>query len=253
MKHGNLIILNRTSALLLVLVFVASLTTSGCFTAEKKAAQDLVKTGSSTSDQLAKFYDGLGEDAQQTHQMILFERVRERKELVSGSGQSDSEFKQLREALAARAQMARAMKAVYEALGKLIDYDAAGEVSGAVVNLKKEIESVSKKKLPNVGVDPVTVLQKATEILATWIQLKEFHKQSPKAEQVLDCIETLVNRESVAYVRIIKLFDANAFTTAQFFIENDLAEDSSLYEKPFDLFDGMKQASPAVDCYTDYR
>lgn len=246
--------MNSRSLALLLIVFSIAPLMAGCFTAEKKAAQDLVKTGSSTSDSLAKFYDTLAVDSDETLNFVRLENVREGKDLETDAAFKavQDELKTEQKALAARAQMARSMKGVYDALGKLIDYDAAGEVSGAVINLKKALEDVTKKKLPKaLGVDPETILKKATQILLTWIQLKQFHKNAPRAEEVLDGIATLLDKEKMAYINIIQDFNEHAYTNAKFFVDNDLAQDSSAYQKSFDLF-GLQyaQISPG-DTLTD--
>jgi len=243
-----------TRIVLIPLIAGSLILETGCFKAEKKAAQDLVRTGSSTSDQLAKFYDTLVADSEATLNFVGFENVREGKDLSTDAKfkNAAAEFKTEREAVAARAQMARAMKGVYDSLGKLIDYDAAGDVTASVVNLKKEIENVSKKKLPKAaGVDPEAILKKATTILVTWIQLKQFHKNAPRAEEVLDGVMNLFVSEKSAYVNIIQDFNEHAYTNAKYFVDNDLALNSSVYAKSFEVFGLQYTQIPPGDTLTD--
>src|SRR5205085_9409435 len=110
---------------------------------------------------LAKYYDALSQQRADHLSLTIFELQRTGSPLQEDLKQA---YKEQQEALAARAQMARKLKNIYDSLGKLIDYDAPGEVSGAVNDLKDAIEKASNKKLsiPGLaGVDPKPILDKA--------------------------------------------------------------------------------------------
>lgn len=185
-----------------LLAFIIS--TFGCFGERKKQAQDLVESGGNQSEKLSKYYGSL-KKMRQTHlELSKFEQRRAESALRPNLIKAyDEQFA----ALEARANMATKLRVTYEVLGDLIDYDAPGEISTAVIDLKNAIEDVSKKKLTLPqgilsAVDPEVILQKATTALVSWIQIKQFKKNALKAEDVLGGISNLYRAEKPIYIQI---------------------------------------------------
>src|SRR6266404_825960 len=172
----------------------------GCVGGQKKQAQDLVKEGSASSDRLAKYYDSLAQQRADHLALTIFRLHRAGSPLQP---ELKAAYKDQQEALAARAEMARKLKNVYDSLGKLIDYDAPSEVTGAVNDLKDAIEKVANKKLSLSGlegVDPKMILDKAVKAFVEWYQIKQFRKNAPKAQVILDGIYQLFDAEKEIYL-----------------------------------------------------
>lgn len=234
----------RVFALLLLTLLLAG--ASGC-KLQKKQAQELVKAGSATSEQLAKYYDTLKQQRADHMSLEIFRLKRADTELDE---QTKKDYQEQLEALTARAQMARKMKAVYDALGKLVDYDAPSEVTGAVVDLKKAIEDVSKKKIPKfAGIDPETALKKATNALVEWLQTRQFRKNATKAQVVLDGIIQLYEGEKSIYVQISQDYYDLAHKTAKFLHQRKQLSGTSFFQKYAEVF-GL-QVLPELPQSTD--
>lgn len=189
-------------SVLLVLLPLLLFSMVGCSGEQKKQAQDLVKTGSGTAERLGKYYDSL---RQRRADHMSLEILRQN--FADNPGldpTTEKAFQDQLDALGARAQMARRLKGVYDSLGKLIDYDAPGEVTGAAIDLKKAIEEVSSKKLaiPGLNFDPEPVLKKAISALVAFIQIRQFRKNAPKAQAILDSITELFKGEMLIYNQI---------------------------------------------------
>lgn len=218
------------SLLLVVMVF------SGCGEEQKKTAQNLVKHGSNTSDGLAKYYDSLVQKRADYLALYRLDKARTDRPVEA---ETEKAFKEQQEALGARAQMAHKLHNVYSALGDLIDYDAPGEISGAVKDLKSQIESVANKKLalPGLaGVDPSPILDKAVKALATWAQLRQFRKNSKNAEAVVDSITHLYQSEEPIYVQIAQDYDKETKAIAEFLFKNGQASGLTSFQKYLDLY-----------------
>ena len=226
---------------------IALLTSFGCVGEQKKQAQDLVKEGSATSDHLAKYYDALAQQRADHLALTMFELHRTGSPLTSELKEA---YKNQQEALAARAEMARKLKNVYDSLGKLIDYDAPGEVTGAVNDLKDAIEKVSNKKLslPGVeGVDPKVILDKAVQAFVEWYQIKQFRKNAPKAQVILDSIYHLFDAEKEIYLQISKDYNDITYTTVKYLCVHDQLTSASLFQTFAELYRLQVYQAPTSD------
>jgi hypothetical protein len=197
--HKKSWIEKRPSILLLLVVSILA-GFSGCGSS-KKDAQALVKAGSETSDKLAKYYDSLVN--QESHRYDLLD-------YSAGIQFSDSEKKEIakeRGAYASRAQLARKLKATYDALGNLIDYDASTEVKGAV----GELMTTVLKQVPHPEVLDAdlfkTVVGKIAGKLAEIQQEKQFRKNAPRVLEVLDGVGAIFELERPLYAQTISQFE----------------------------------------------
>jgi hypothetical protein len=231
----------------LAVILVALLASFGCVGEQKKQAQDLVKDGSATSDRLAKYYDTLTQQRADHLALTMFELHRTGSTLKPELKEA---YESQQEALAARAEMARKLKNVYDSLGKLIDYDAPGEVTGAVNDLKDAIEKVSNKKLslPGVdGVDPKVILDKAVKAFVEWYQIKQFRKNAPKAQVILDSIYQLFDAEKEIYLEISKDYNDITYTTVKYLCQHDQLSSASLFQTFTELYALQVYQAPTSD------
>lgn len=252
MKYQYHALSKRTSSRLLraggfFLIALFAFTSFGCVGEQKKQAQDFVKEGSATSDRLAKYYDTLAQQRADHLSLTIFELKR------TGSPLQDDLKKacqEQQEALAARAVMARKLKGVYDSLGKLIDYDAPSEVSGAVNELKEAIEKTADKKLtiPDVaGVDPKVILDKAVKIFVGWYQIRQFRKNTPKAQIILDGIYQLFDSENEIYLQISKDYNKITYTTAKYLYEHDQLNGTSFFQQYVEIYGLQVYQAPTTD------
>jgi hypothetical protein len=187
--------------LLIGFIAAAFILLTACGEEQRQQAKNLVKQGTTTSEALAAFYDKLADEREVHLRLSAFENS------VGGPivPPAPAAYQEQIDGLRARAKMARKLEAVYSSLGNLIDYDAAGEISGASLDLKHAIEDVAKRKLsiPGLpGVDPDAILKRAVTEIANWYQLRQFDKNAPKAEVILDSIHYLFYREQPVYKHI---------------------------------------------------
>ena len=235
---------SRLRALAVPILLIAIL--SGCGPEEKKAAQGLVKSGTKASSGLAEYYDSLGQKRSEYLALFKFDLTRTGASLAP---KLENDFKEQEEALATRAQMARKLQGLYDALGKLIDYDASGEISSAAKDLKSEIEKVVGKKLaiPGLaGVDPGPILDKAIKAITEWVQLRQFRRNSPKVEVVLDSVSQLFRAEQLLYVQIAQDYDKETSAIALFLYTNHQATSLSAFQRYLDLY-GLQPNASAPD------
>ncbi|MBA3766430.1 MAG: hypothetical protein H0W99_05470, partial [Acidobacteria bacterium] len=206
----------RKSAVSIILagVLIAGLFT-GC-ASSKKEAQALVKAGSATSEQLADYYDSLIQ--KQTDYLTIASytvgltfSVEEKKQLVKE-----------RKAYASRADLARKLKAAYDALGKLIDYDAAGEVKGAVGDLLTAVlKQVDHPKQLDSDLFK-TVVGKIAGKLVEIQQEKQFRKNVPRVLEVLDGVGEIFEMERDIYAQTAKLYEDEAARLAKRMVGTDM-------------------------------
>jgi hypothetical protein len=230
-------------SLLLVLVF------SACGEEQKKAAQGLVKSGSTTADQLANYYSSL---AEKRSEYLVYYRLEQAQAGTTVPNSVEDAFAEQEEALAARAAMAVKLKALYVALGELIDYDAPGEISKAAGDLKAEIEGVVNKKLSVAGLsaaDTNTILTKAISALVQMAQFRAFKKNAGRPEIVLSSITELFESEQKIYVQIAQDYDEETKKIAEYLFIHDYVNGLSSFQKPLDRF-GLQinaQSTPSTE------
>jgi hypothetical protein len=237
-----------------VLLFLSLLLTGmvGCTGEQKKQAQDLVKAGSGTSERLAKYYDSL---KQRRADHLELERLKRNFALRPAlDPATEKAFQEQLEALAARAQMARRLKGVYDGLGKLIDYDASGEITGAAMDLKKAIEGVADKKLaiPGFNFDPEPILKKAITALVDFIQIKQFRKNAPKARVILDSISELFQGEVLIYNQISKDYYELTHQIDTELYKRKQLNGTAVFQKYAEVYDLQVIAGLPADARPDY-
>ena len=229
------------------IILVGLLTFIGCVGEQRKQAQDLVKDGSTASDRLAKYYDTLAQQRSDHLALTMFELHRTGSPLQP---ELKAAYKDQQQALAARAEMARKLKNIYDSLGKLIDYDAPAEITGAVNDLKDAIEKVADKKLslPGItGVDPKTILDKAVKAFAEWYQIRQFRKNAPKAQVILDSIYQLYDAEKEIYLQISKDYNGITYTTVKYLCEHDQLTSNSQFQAFTELYALQVYQVPPTD------
>lgn len=221
-----------------LLIAAALVLSAGCLSGDRQQAKDLVDAGSKTSGQLADFYNTLAQESRDWPVLYSLDQDRTGTAVTERTRQ---DFKETEEALLARASLAQRLKATYDALGKLIDYDAAGQTQQAVDNLKSAIETATQKKLklPIGGLsagESTKVLDAAIKALAGWLQMREFRKGVPKVQIVLVSVASLFLSEKDIYTNIsIEYYKQNALT-AKYLIDHGFATQTDVLQKPANLF-----------------
>lgn len=233
-----------TALLLLSNLLLCCLT--GCGSSQKKQAQDLVQAGSTTSDQLAAYYDTLAQDRTDYLSLFLLELKRTGSPLDPGL--SASIATQV-DALEARTAMAQSLKQSYDKLGKLIDYDAAGEVQDAAAKLQKAIEDANHHPLriqgiPIVG-DVTQYFNDAIGKLADIRQMRDFRRQVPLVRDVLKDIKDVFDAEKPIYVQMAQDDDDETYRIARYLVDHDEATGNAAFQKFLDPY-GLQPKDPST-------
>lgn len=211
----------RATSLLVVLLSVLLVAgTTGCGPgARKKAAQDLVKQGSGTAQKLAEYYESLAHMRERTLDLLDLEW---RKLETPMNEPARKPTEEQIEALRARAATAKKLQGLYDALGKLIEYDAATEVKGAVNELKDEViklvdHPLSIPPLPDKLV--ANLLDRLVGYLVEMEQLRRFDENTPQASEVLAGIIQFYDAEKPLYTMIAQDYERLRPKAARFFGE----------------------------------
>ena len=226
-----------------IFAFAVLAISSGCGAEEKKAAQDLVKSGNNTADKLANYYSGL---AQKRADYLTYYKFDLKRTGAPVPAKLEKDFHEQQDALEARAQTARKLKALYDSLGKLIEYDASTEISKAAGDLKTQLESVTGKKLKGIvpgfsEIDPSEYLDKAIKAISEWAQLRQVRKNSSQPQVVLISIRQLFQAEMPLYVQIAQDFNKETYQIDRYNYMNGQATSLSSFQKPLEA--GGLQAS----------
>lgn len=240
----------RASLLSLLLLLIA-IGLSGCNGTQKKEAQQLAKQGSETGESLALFYTKLAEQNSEflrLNNAVIVGRVGNKPD-----PKFEKDLAQQQKALYSRAAMSRGVKGVYDALGRLVDYDA-GEVSQAVLNLKKQILEVTDGPPLgfNVAGHEVTpeqvdeILGKVVRNLVEMQQVKQFRRKAPLAQKSLDGILEFFDTEKFIYDQIMIRSDQMHYQTATALLDARLAHIPSVFQPTVDRF-GMELFGRGAD------
>jgi hypothetical protein len=244
--------IKQLGCLIAILSLVIVLT--GCPAEQKKAAQDLSKQGVDKMDQLASFYDVLAQDRVSHEELFVLLRLVPTHTVETARTKKD--YKDQIDALQARAAHARAIKNLYVSLGKLVDYDAAGDVQGAVKDLLDAAKKVKTFKLAIPGLDEATAtsaLNKGIELLTTYVQVRAFRKKAPEAAAYLGYIRTFYDAESFVYLQIIRDYDDLTRELDKNLIQNDQLSASSRFKKYAERYNlDLNSTAPSTQSVKDW-
>ncbi len=193
----------------------------GC--GRKEQARALAREGAKSFGELASYYDSLATQPRTYLSLYRYERATANEPVPDTITRLiDDQAK----ALSARATLARKVEGVYEALGRLVDYNAAEEVSRAVGGLRDEVEKHTKPlnqavsiPLLSSAVKPADLLDKGAKALADLAQSRAFKKDLPNVLVLLDGFVSLYQGEEPVYLQIAERTDDEAYRVAKSLVE----------------------------------
>jgi hypothetical protein len=183
------ILVSRVAAIMsLVSIMVIA---NGC--GDRTTGEMLAKSGMTTANTLAGYYDSLAQDTIDIWEMEAFDSS------LRGLSFDENQQKPLQEQLDAlnhRALLARRLASTYSALQQLSSYDASAGVKGAADKLAKEIKAIPV--LPKSNVDPSDIVGLIAGDIAAWQQSRDIDKGSRLITEVLEKILKLFENETEA-------------------------------------------------------